>query len=542
MLATRTIALGLAAIGFAEGQYFQHAPTNDRSSSLVTDLSVISRYWGQLSTYAANEENYFGVNSVGLPAGCAVEQAHLLQRHAQRFPTSEFDDGPNDADFATKVFNWTRASPAEQFTGPLAFLNTYEYLMSEGYLTNIGAQTEFQAGVWFWNRYGRLLLNSAPGQLAYNASFPNGTARPKPVLRTTSQSRMWNSQINWALGFFGTSFQITPDPTLANATSPFDVVVIPEGDSENNTLASYDSCFDENNEPILDLGDQDLVSYIPTYLTAATQRLQQFVPSGFELTVNDTYAMQSLCAYENGYIGDSAFCGLFTLDEWAGFENTLDIEYFYDYSYGNPTGRAQGIGYLQELVARLTNQYIFSSNSSVNSSLTNNPDTFPLGQAFYADFTHDDIIISVMNAMSLDYFRDPPSLTQWPPNPNRRFVLSHLTPFGAHFVTEVIGCSSAAPVEVAQRSTVYSSTANGYNPSNATHKFIRMRLNEGILPLNTIRGGQCQGRTDGMCPLDNFLESQSNATYLANYQYVCFGNYTIEDPLSGADLDGTIFP
>jgi hypothetical protein len=36
--------------------------------------------------------------------------------------------------------------------------------------------------------------------------------------------------------------------------------------------------------------------------------------------------MQSICAYEYAYIGISDFCGLFTADEWAGFENTLDIE------------------------------------------------------------------------------------------------------------------------------------------------------------------------------------------------------------------------
>jgi len=56
------------------------------------------------------------------------------------------------------------------------------------------------------------------------------------------------------------------------------------------------------------------------------------------LTTNDTYAMQSICAYESGYIGSSDFCNLFSEDEWAGFENTLDIEYYYDYAYGNPTG------------------------------------------------------------------------------------------------------------------------------------------------------------------------------------------------------------
>jgi hypothetical protein len=389
----------LAAIGATDAQ--------------ISDIDIISRYWGQLSTYRDNPENYFGINSIGIPAGCAIEQAHTLQRHAQRFPTSFFDDGGNNEAFAKKLANFTASNPSKQFTGPLTFLNKYTYLISESLLTGLGASTEFQAGVTFWNRYGRLLYNATAGQVAYNASFTNGTARPKPVLRTTGQSRIWNSQINWALGFFGPSFSPTPNPTLANSTSPFNVVVIPEGGTENNTLASYDSCINGGSvDPIDELGDLDLYKYLPLYLGTATARLQQFAPVGFNFTFNDTYAMQSICAYETGYIGESEFCKLFTLDEWAGFENTLDVEYYYDYAYGNPTGRAQGLGYLQELMARLTNQFITSSNSSVNSSLTNNSAAFPLGQKFYADFTHDDIIISTLTAMSMDYFKDPPTLTQ----------------------------------------------------------------------------------------------------------------------------------
>lgn len=115
------------------------------------------------------------------------------------------------------------------------------YIMGESYLTNIGAATEFTAGASFWNRYGRTLYNASVGQVSYNATAGNGTARPKPVLRTTGQSRIENSQINWALGFFGTSFQTTPQPSLQafGNGSLFDVVIIPEGGTENNTLAAY---------------------------------------------------------------------------------------------------------------------------------------------------------------------------------------------------------------------------------------------------------------------------------------------------------------
>ncbi|KAK5124996.1 hypothetical protein LTR85_001186 [Meristemomyces frigidus] len=513
------------------------------NSTLLTDLSVISQYWGQLAPYRDNDDSYFGVDDVGLPDGCQIEQVHSLQRHAQRFPTSYFDDGVNDENFAAKVYNFTStASSNASFSGPLTFLNTYRYQMLESYLTGPGAVTEFTSGQTFWNRYGRTLFNATPGQLQYNATYDNLTARPKPVLRTTSQSRIENSQISWALGFFGPSFYVTPQPGLESFTngSLFDVVIIPEGGTENNTLAAYDSCFEDDLQSAY-LGDLDLLfQYVPLYIGAATARMQQYAPAGFTFNDNDTYAMQSICAYENAYIGMSDFCNLFTEDEWMAFEQTLDIEYYYDYSFGSPTGRAQGLGYQQELLARLTNQYITSSNSSVNTSITDNAQDFPLGRPFYADFSHDDIIISVLTSMSMDYFREHPNLQQYPPDPERHFQLSHLTPFGGRLITEVVGCSSPTPTAVHNHRTYYYPTQYGYDPLNASNKFIRMRLNNGILPLNTIRGGYCEGRTDGLCAMDDFLASQWEAEKLANYQFSCFANYTIVDPTNGADYDGAV--
>lgn len=303
-----------------------------------------------------------------------------------------------------------------------------------------------------------------------------------------------------------------------------------------------DSCNNTNVDPIGELGDLILLNYLSIYLKDATARMQQYAPPGFTFNTNDTYAMQSICAYEYNYLGSSDFCTLFTAEEWAGFELTLDQEYYYDYSYGNPTGRAQGVGYVQELIARLTKHYITTSDTSVNVTYDDNPHEFPLNQSFYVDFSHDDIIISVMTALSLDYLKDPPSTTQYPPNPNRHFILSHLTPFGGRLITEVVGCSSSNPAPVAQHGTFYSSSQNGYDPSNVSNKFIRMRLNNGVLPLSTIRGGACGDRSDGLCPLNSFLQSQADAVKLSNYQYACFGNYTIPDPTSGKDYDGTISP
>jgi hypothetical protein len=107
------------------------------------------RIGGQISPYADNVETYFGVQDVGLPDGCQIEQAHSLQRQANRFPTGFFDDGTNDDNFGAKVMNWTAANSTKS---PPTFLNSYKYQMGSSYLTGLGASTEFQAGVQFWNR------------------------------------------------------------------------------------------------------------------------------------------------------------------------------------------------------------------------------------------------------------------------------------------------------------------------------------------------------------------------------------------------------
>ncbi|SMY23758.1 unnamed protein product [Zymoseptoria tritici ST99CH_1A5] len=537
MLAFTTLLAGLSALAAASSD------SSHGQAQLVKDFDIIKQYLGQISPYHDNADNVFGVKHVGLPDGCQVEQVHTLQRHAERFPTGAFDDGSNNGNFTAKVKNFTKAHSEAQFTGPLCFLNSYRYNLASGFLTGRGASTEFMSGISFWDTYGRILYNATAGQVQYNSSFTNGTSRPKPVLRTTGQSRIENSQISWSLGFFGPSFNEVADPALTSFAngSLFDVVVIPEGGVENNTLASYDSCYRDLLDDVSYFGDRLMfLQYVPLYIENATARINKYAPSGFQFNNNDTYAMQSICAYEHAYIGMSDFCNLFTLEEWQGFEQTLDIEYYYDYAWGNPTGRAQGLGYQQGLLARLKKEYIKSSNSSVNSTITNNADDFPLGRPFYADFSHDDIIISALTSMSVDYFKDAPNITQFPPDADRHFVLSRLTPFGARLITEVVGCSQCDPAAVEDHRTYYYPGQYGYDPANATHKFIRMRLNNGIVPLDTIRGGKCQGRTDGLCAMEDFLSSQDEAMKLANYDFACFANYTIANTSTPHDYDGTV--
>lgn len=42
------------------------------------------------------------------------------------------------------------------------------------------------------------------------------------------------------------------------------------------------------------------------------------------------------------------------------------------------------------------------------------------------------------------------------------------------------------------------------------------------------------------CEMGAFLESQKNSYELSNYDFACFGNYTVQNMTSGMDYDGMI--
>lgn len=69
-----------------------------------------------------------------------------------------------------------------------------------------------------------------------------------------------------------------------------------------------------------------------------------------------------------------------------------DLDFWYGVGPGNPTSAAQGAGYVQELVARLTKTPITEFNTTTNSTITNSNVTFPLDQPIFVDATHDVII------------------------------------------------------------------------------------------------------------------------------------------------------
>lgn len=91
------ILSSLALLGGASASSYANTNGNATggSTNLLTNANIaqISSHWGQIAPYVDNFEDYFGIDLVGLPNGCQIEQVHTLRRHAQRFPTSGADDG-----------------------------------------------------------------------------------------------------------------------------------------------------------------------------------------------------------------------------------------------------------------------------------------------------------------------------------------------------------------------------------------------------------------------------------------------------------------
>jgi len=238
------------------------------------------------------------------------------------------------------------------------------------------------------------------------------------------------------------------------------------------------------------------------YLAEARKRLNGQL-HGLELTIEDVYTMQQMCPYETVAIGYSKFCELFTVEEWEGFDYSLDLIFWYNSAFGSPVARVQGIGYIQELVARLTQTPIQTHNSSTNATLDDNDVTFPLdGRSLYVDATHEVVILNIITALNLT------SLTKSGPLPadeipkDRSFIVSQLAPFASNVQFQLLSCSSTPSPQ------------------------IRVIINDGVAPLSSIKG--CADDTKyGMCAVDVFVDSMKEIIGETDWSWDCNGDWEV---------------
>ncbi|KAL9097077.1 MAG: hypothetical protein Q9163_006392 [Psora crenata] len=434
---------------------------------------------GQLSPYFPNPSG-FGVDEYSLPRGTTITQVHVLHRHGSRYPTT---------DAAVERFGKALAELVAggnvNFTGALSFVNPWTYGLGAEILVPVGRQELFDSGVLHYYNYGNL----------YNTST-------KIIARTTTQDRMLKSAEYFMAGFFGLEW-------TRNAT----LEPIIEGDLFNNSLAGYDNC-NNSNLAVAEGGTNASTQWQNVYLRNATARLQS-MSGNFQWNISDTFNAQTLCPYETVAYGYSDWCDLFTYEEWLGFEYSIDLSFAGNNYFQSPTGRAVGIGYVEELLARLNSHLLTTATAQDNITLDNNTVTFPLNQTLYFDFSHDTNIAAVLTALGLKQFA-PLLPAQGPIPSNRSLIVSHLQPFGARVDIEII--SAPHPVSATRRDN-----PDEYSDGGPT-QYIHFLINQRTLPLGK-SFPECGQRTDGWCELPTFLNTQKDSLAKARYDESCNGDY-----------------
>ena len=327
----------------------------------------------------------------------------------------------------------------------------------------------------------------------------------KILARTTTQDRMLKSAEYFMAGFFGLGW-----------TNNVTLVVSIEGDDSNwnNSLAGYDNC-NNSNTAVATGGTNASLIWQKTYLADAVKRLNKD-SKGFKWNTSAVYNAQTLCPYETVAYGYSAWCDLFTYDEWKGFEYSIDLSFAGNNYFQSPTGRAVGIGWVQELLARLEGHLITTPTAQDNITLDSSTSTFPLNQSIYFDFSHDTNIAAILTAFGLTQFA-PLLPTSGPPK-DQQLIVSHLQPFGTRVDIEII----TAPHPVAEHRTESSDVYS--DQKGPETKYIHFIINQRTLPLGK-SFPECGSRSDGWCEVTTFLKLQKDSLAKAKYDFSCNGDY-----------------
>jgi len=403
----------------------------------------ISHFWGQYSLWYSVPSEI----KVAPPKGCEVTFANVLSRHGGRDPT--FGKSIAYHLLIAEIQNTSTSYPKK-----FAFLKDYEYTIGADQLTDAGRQEMVNSGAHFYRRYSKLVDENTP------------------FVRAGGQERVVESAQKWLMGVAQSLNEEPPKVDL----------IIPEGTSWNNTL-SHDTCPAFESGPDHGLGDRAQRIWADKFVPPIQDRINSAL--GTNLSATSTVYLMDMCpfdtlAHPSAKISD--FCKLFSEKEWREYDYYQTLGKYYSYGVGNPIGPTQGVGYVNELLARLTGKPV-QDNTNTNRTLDADPKTFPLDRNVYADFSHDNDISSTLAALGLYNNTKPLSNTSIEDTKKTHgYSAAWTVPFAARLYVEKLQCK------------------------HEKEEFVRIIVNDRVQPLDF-----CGGDKHGRCMLSKFVESQSFA-------------------------------
>lgn len=315
-----------------------------------------------------------------------------------------------------------------------------------------------------------------------------------PFVRSSSEPRVVESAQNFTQGFHAakvsgggfdsgrggwwSSWWSQRDPSY-----PYDIVVISEADGSNNTL-NHGLCTAFENGSDSTIAGAAQATWAAIFATPIQARLNGAL-AGANLTLSDTINMLDMCPFNTVASPDgvvSPFCNLFTPAEWSSYDHYESLGKYYGYGAGNPLGPTQGVGFVNELIARLKGQPVQDNPAtSINRTLDADASTFPVGGTarLFADFSHDNDMTAIFAAMGLYNATEPLSKTlSASARQEQGYLAAWTVPFAGRAYVEKMRCAGEQ------------------------EEMVRILVNDRVVPLEG-----CGADAWGRCGLDAFVES-----------------------------------
>ncbi|KAK4683158.1 hypothetical protein QC764_122690 [Podospora pseudoanserina] len=410
----------------------------------------ISHSWGQYSPYFAVPSEI----DPAIPQECELTFAQVLSRHGARDPTL--------GKSVQYIYLVNRIQEnAERYGSGFEFLKTYKFGLGADQLTLFGERQMVNSGLQFYNRYQSLASKSVP------------------FVRASDQNRVVVSAKNWTQGY---NTALKKDESSNLPHKPLPILEISEAKGLNNTLSHGLCDAFEKGGKYSEVGDSAQATYLATFAPPINARINANLP-GVNLTNEDLISLMDLCPFNTvasptGVL--SPFCDLFTEEEWKLYDYYESLGKYYGYGPGNPLGPTQGVGWVNELIARLTRRPV-EDHTTTNSTLDESPETFPLDRELYADFSHDNDMMGILGALGVYNGVKPlNNNTRQEPEDAGGFSAAWTVAFAARIYVEKMVCGGTK--------------GNG-------EELVRILVNGRV-----VKPHNCEADDFGRCKLDQFVE------------------------------------
>ncbi|KAL9082604.1 MAG: hypothetical protein Q9159_006296 [Coniocarpon cinnabarinum] len=522
-------------------------------------LEPTAQLWGQYSPY-------FDVSRTDVmrkdkldrrfkwtrPPNCYYDVVSVLSRHGARGPTQSKND----------VYNATVEKIQDHLTGSLRpaqlkekyrFLRTYRLKFEPDELNDFGRKQMENSGKQVFFRYGEFVSVETP------------------FIRASDQHRVVESAERWRKGLVKAHNGITKDPSYQAlfphgvSEESIEIHTIPECDACNNTL-DHSRCTIFEEGVFNNVGDNAQACFANNAFTDLTDNLNKELSMdrrSTPLNVNDTINLMQLCAFDT--LGSkhpdrqlSPFCGLFNKTDFLNLDYHQTLGKYYSFGHGNQLGPTQGVGWVNELVARLNDSAVHDETST-NRTLDADRRTFPLprdGYKFFADFSHDNDLVAAVSALGLYTGINMDTSHRLDLVQTKGFSSSWVCPFAARVYVEKLVCptldwkmkfsrryrrqdqdpdqkplvdSALSTVDLADSRFLDDEEGIRHLKQSAwTDDFVRVIINDRVMPMD------CQSEQYseyGLCTLDKFLEQLQWARNGGNWSQ-CFehDNHTHSAP------------